>query len=206
MRRSRSEAAETRERIVSTAAGMFLRKGVEAVGMRDIMATAGLTPGGFYRHFESKEQLILEANSEAWQRLLAMFETQTDGKSSAEALETIVSVYLNQSQREGNNYLCPLAMIGAELSRCEAKVRAVSTAGYQQLVKLVADHLTHLGRDEAQTTASGLVSAMAGAVMLSNIASDEATARTILKNAHAMIRVQLSLGKKPSKKAVRAGR
>jgi TetR/AcrR family transcriptional repressor of nem operon len=196
MRRSRSEAAATRERIVSTASKMFLAKGLEVVGMRDIMSAAGLTPGGFYRHFESKEQLIAEANSAAFDRLLAMFETQTAGMPAADALEKIVSLYLNQAQGEGNSFRCPLSMIGGELSHREPHVRAIAVDGYQRLVQLVADLLTEmerdLGKDDALTTASGVVSTMAGAVMLSKIAPDKAAARLILSNAHTAIKALLS--------------
>ena len=192
MRRSRSEAAETRERILSTASKMFLEKGLESVGMRDIMSAAGLTPGGFYRHFESKEELIAEANRVAFDRLLAMFETQTAGMQAAEALDRIVWLYLNQSQGEGNSFRCPLSMIGGELSHCEPQVRAVAVDGYQRLVQLVADRLTDLGRDDVLTTASGVVSTMTGAVMLANIAGDKAAGRSILSNAHAAIKALLS--------------
>jgi TetR/AcrR family transcriptional regulator, transcriptional repressor for nem operon len=188
MRRSRSEAAETRERIVSTASKMFLEKGLEAVGMRDIMSAAGLTPGGFYRHFESKDQLIAEANSAAFDRLFAMFEMQTAGMPAAEALDRIVWLYLNQTQVEGNNFRCPLATIGAELSHCEPQVRAIAFDGYQRVVRLVADLLTTLGRDGALAIASSAVSMMAGAVTLANIAPDKAAASAVLSNAHAAIR------------------
>ena len=62
MRRSRLETEETRKRILSTASRLFLERGLAAVGTREVMAGAGLTPGGFYRHFASKEHLIAEAN------------------------------------------------------------------------------------------------------------------------------------------------
>jgi TetR/AcrR family transcriptional regulator, transcriptional repressor for nem operon len=191
MRRSRSDAAETRERIISTASKMFLEKGLEAVGMRDIMSAAGLTPGGFYRHFESKEQLIGEANKAALIRLLVMFETQTAGKSAADALETMVSLYLNQSQREGNTLLCPLSMNGAELSHCEPQVRAIAIDGYQQMVQLVADRVTHVSKAEALAIAGGVVSTMVGAVTMANLAAEKAAAGAILSNAHGVIRTLL---------------
>jgi TetR/AcrR family transcriptional repressor of nem operon len=171
---------------------MFLAKGLEAVGMRDIMSAVGLTPGGFYRHFESKEQLIAEANKAAFDRLLAMFEMQTAGMSAAEALDRIVWLYLNQTQVEANNFRCPLATIGAELSHCEAQVRAVAIDGYQRVVKLLADRLMDLGRDDALAAASGVVSMMTGAVMVANIAPDKAAARSILNNAHAAVTALLA--------------
>ena len=171
---------------------MFLEKGLESVGMRDIMAAACLTPGGFYRHFESKEQLIAEANSAAFDRLLAMFESQTAGKSAAEGLDVIVSLYLKQSQEEGNTYLCPLAMNGGELSRCEPRIRAVAINGYQRMVQLVADRITHVKKDEAFAIAGGVMSTMVGAVTLANLAPNKAAAGAILSDAHVVIRTLLS--------------
>jgi TetR/AcrR family transcriptional regulator, transcriptional repressor for nem operon len=191
MRRSRSDVAETRERIVSTASKMFLEKGLESVGMRDIMAAVGLTPGGFYRHFESKEQLIAEANDAAFRRLLEMFEAQTAGKSAAEGLETMVSLYLNQSQREGNTYLCPLSMNGGELSHCQPQVQAIALSGYQRLAQMVADRITHVKKAEALAIAGGVVSTLMGAVTLANLAPNKAAARTILSNGHAAVRTLL---------------
>jgi TetR/AcrR family transcriptional repressor of nem operon len=188
MRKSRSEAAETRARIVSAASKMFLDKGLGIVGMRDVMAGANLTPGGFYRHFQSKGQLIAEANSVAFDRLLAMLESETVGKSPAKAVERILSLYLGQSQGKEEPYLCPLAMLGAELSHSDPQVRAVAINGYQRLVQLIADHLTHRTEREALAAASGIVSTMVGAVTLADIAPDAATASAILKNAQTLIK------------------
>ena len=65
MRKSREEAAQTRKRIVMAAAGEFRKNGVVATGLNDLMSAAGLTHGGFYKHFESKDQLVAEACAEA---------------------------------------------------------------------------------------------------------------------------------------------
>src|SRR5262245_24257860 len=65
MRKSRSEAAKTRERLVTAAAAEFRQHGIAATGLADLMKAAGLTHGGFYRHFASKDQLVAEASSAA---------------------------------------------------------------------------------------------------------------------------------------------
>jgi TetR/AcrR family transcriptional repressor of nem operon len=192
MRRSRSEAAQTRDRIVSTASQMFLDKGLAAVGMRDLMAAADLTQGGFYRHFQSKDQLIAEASSAAFDRLFAMFESETADKSPAQAVERIITLYLGQSQYEGNTYLCPLAMLGAELTHCDQQLREVATTGHQRLVRLIADRLTHLPRPKRMVTASAIVSTMVGAVTLANIAPDPAKAKSILGDAKKLLRSLLT--------------
>ncbi len=204
MRKSRSDTAETKERIVSTASAMFLDKGLEAVGMREIMGAANLTQGGFYRHFGSKEELVIEANRRAFDHLLTMLESETLGKSSQDAVERIVSLYLSQV-REGSIYRCPLSMIGAELSHFDTEVRAVAVSGHRRLVQLLADHLPNRGKAEALGIASGIVSTMVGAVTLAHIAPDPVTAAAIVRNAEALIRSQLPPGKKRMTKKTASG-
>jgi TetR/AcrR family transcriptional regulator, transcriptional repressor for nem operon len=188
MRKSRAEAAETRARILSTASKMFLDRGLGAVGMRDVMAGASLTPGGFYRHFRSKDRLIAEASSAALDRAFAMLEDETEGKSQAQAVERIVSVYLGQSQVAEKPYLCPLAMLGAELRHSDPQVRAIAINGYQRIVQLIASHLENRTRRAALVAAGGIVSTLVGAVTLAEIATDPAMASAILSNAKALIR------------------
>jgi TetR/AcrR family transcriptional repressor of nem operon len=187
MRKSRDEAAETRARIVSTASKMWLDEGLGTVSMRDVMAGADLTPGGFYRHFRSKDQLVGEANQAAFDRLIAKLESETAGKSPAKAVERIVFLYLHQSQAQDQLYLCPLAMLGAELRHCDSQVRAIAADGHRRLVELIVKHLPHKTRREALATASGIVSTMVGAVTLADIAYDSRTANAILNNAQVCI-------------------
>jgi len=188
MRKSRAQAAETRARILSTASRMFLDKGLATVGMRDVMAGAGLASGGFYRHFPSKDRLIAEASRAAFDRSFTLLESEAVGKSPAKAVERIVSVYLEQSQVRKKPYLCPLAMLGAELSHSDPQVRAVAINGYQRIVQLIANHLMHRTRREALATAGGIVSTLVGAVTLADIALDSATAGAILSNAKVLIK------------------
>jgi TetR/AcrR family transcriptional regulator, transcriptional repressor for nem operon len=188
MRKSRAEAAETRTRILSTAAKMFLDKGLGTVGMRDVMAGASLAPGGFYRHFQSKDRLIAEASRAAFDRAFATLESATVGKSPTQAIERIVSAYLGQSQGKEKPYQCPLALLGSELRHSDPEVRTIAINGYQRIVELIADHLTHRTRREALVIASGIVSTIVGAVTLAEIAPDAATANAILSNARVLIK------------------
>src|SRR5476649_1191164 len=138
MRMSNSETAETRKRIVSTAAQVFLAQGIAATGIADIMVAAGLTQGGFYRHFESKEQLIAEANAAAFRDLFAMFDAATAGLPPREALDLIIHRYLYQLQSEKVIYMCPLANLASELSHADVQVKAVTSDGYAGMVKIFA--------------------------------------------------------------------
>lgn len=102
------------------------------------MAAAGLTRGAFYRHFDSKDQLIAEANNSASERLYIVA-TKIAGKSHTKALETIASIYLNQLLSSEDPNPCTLAVIGVELSHYDRRVRDIATCAYQHIVRLVAD-------------------------------------------------------------------
>jgi TetR/AcrR family transcriptional regulator, transcriptional repressor for nem operon len=170
---------------------MFLEKGLSGVGMRDIMAAARLTQGGFYRHFASKKQLVAEANGAAFGRLHEMLANEIRGMTQPEAVERILTLYLGQSRGKKQPYLCPLAMLGAELSQSDQQIRAVAMKGYQRLVELIADQLGHMARREALATASGVLSTLVGAVTLAEIAPDAVTANAILSNARALIKERI---------------
>jgi TetR/AcrR family transcriptional repressor of nem operon len=198
MRKSRTETAETRKHIVATASRLFLARGLAATGIADIMAAAGLTQGGFYRHFESKEQLIAEASAAAFDRLFGMLDSTVTGKPPEEALNTIVTLYLNQCQEANPIYLCPLANIGIELRHSDKEVKAIAVDGYERLVRLIAAQTRQLGIKDHTRLAEAIVSAIVGGVTLSQLALDRATATAILTNARhavdALLRAALQGG------------
>lgn len=183
MRKSKVDTAETRKRIIAVASGVFLRRGLAATGIADVMAAAGLTQGGFYRHFESKEQLIAEANAAAFHELLAMFDAATAGKSPQEALDLIVQRYLHQLHAQEVVYLCPLANLGSELCHADAQVRAVAGEGYAGLVKMIAAHLMRMDIADYVGVAESTVATIVGAVALSRLTVEPQSAEAILANA-----------------------
>src|SRR5579871_426996 len=98
MRKSRAETAETRKRIVETAAKAFRKQGIAATGVAEIMATAGLTHGGFYRHFESKDQLVAEALSATEKNLVR--DSLEAAQLGPEAMLATFQDYVSQSYRD----------------------------------------------------------------------------------------------------------
>ncbi|MGF7001402.1 TetR/AcrR family transcriptional regulator [Paraburkholderia sp. GAS32] len=191
MRKSRIETAETRKRIVATASRVFLTNGLAATGIADIMVAAGLTQGGFFRHFRSKGQLVAEANGAAFGQLMDMFERVIAGKPPREALDTIVSIYLHQLQGKDPVYLCPLANLGSELRHSDEQVKATTVDGYERLVRLIAQQTQQLGIAGHADVANAIVSTLVGAVTLSRLAPDPGTEETILLNAQNVVRVLL---------------
>src|ERR1700722_19819358 len=115
MKKSKAETAITRKRIVQVAAQEFRRKGIQQTGVADIMAAAGLTQGGFYRHFESKDQLIAEACAASMAKLVES--AATAAQSSEEAFLIHIEKFLSCANRDDWLGGCPLVFVGSELAR-----------------------------------------------------------------------------------------
>jgi TetR/AcrR family transcriptional regulator, transcriptional repressor for nem operon len=192
MKKTRTETQATRARIVANASVMILKKGLAAVGMREVMAASSLTQGGFYRHFASRDELVAEAYELALDHLFEMIEYETTDKPAAKALSTVINIYLDQSEDDENTVLCPLAMLGSELTHCDPKIRAIAMDGHTRLVEFIREQLIRLGRKNASVLASSITSTLVGAVTLSNIANQDDEARRILMSAKTSLKEQIS--------------
>ena len=116
MRKSREEAAATRERIVDAAAREFRQNGIAETGLNDLMRAAGLTHGGFYKHFESKDQVVDEAIKRSFEQTLGDMESSTEGKTPKAALSTLITKYLSTNHRELRRRGLPFVLPGYRLA------------------------------------------------------------------------------------------
>ncbi|TFW29269.1 TetR/AcrR family transcriptional regulator [Duganella callida] len=191
MRKSKAEAAETRKRILAAASGEFLRHGIGATAIADVMVAAGMTQGGFYRHFESKEHLVAEASAAAFEAIFAGFDAAATGKSPREAIELIVHLYLHQLDASEQGALCPLVNLGSELRHSDEQVKGVVLDGYSRFVKLFAACLMRLDYTDYVGLAESIVSVIVGAVSIAGLAPDRKIADTILTNAENTVKMLL---------------
>lgn len=196
MKKSKADTVETRKRILSTASGMFLRNGIAGTAISDVMVAAGLTSGGFYRHFESKEHLLAESNATAFDEVFASFDAAAAGKPPREAFDTLVHAYLHQLQATNPGSLCPLANLSNELRHSDEQVKAVLLAGYARFVKLLASYLMRLDYVDYMGLASSIVATLVGAVSISQLAVDAASAEPILANAQNTVSLLLRAAEK----------
>jgi TetR/AcrR family transcriptional regulator, transcriptional repressor for nem operon len=176
MRKSKEEAAETRRRIVTAAAGEFREHGIVATGLADLMQAAGLTHGGFYKHFESKDQVVAEACAEAVRVLMEKLE---DAPSKGAALGPYLSVRHRDDPATG----CPLAALGSDLARCDEKTREAATEGFLRLVNVLAGKSGPVPPEVAWRRALVAVSTMIGAVTMSRVVTDADLSAEILREA-----------------------
>ena len=186
MKVSRIEAAENRERIIASAARLFREKGFEGVGVADIMADAGLTHGGFYGHFASKDDLIVQACARAMDESEARW-TRRGAADARQPLQEIVARYVSARHRDDPGNGCAWAALGSELARQDGDVRATATAGLRVQLDVLEHSVKGRTAAERRRKALATYAAMVGAVMLARAVADPALSAEILDAAAADI-------------------
>jgi TetR/AcrR family transcriptional repressor of nem operon len=186
MRVSREQAAQNRERIVETAARLFREKGFDGIGVADLMKGAGLTHGGFYGHFESKEALLAEAcgkamqgSVERWRRIVS--------EDPQQPVAALARAYLTMKHRDNPGRGCAVASLGPDVARVGPEVRQAVTDGTMAQIALLADALPSGTPAERRAQAITSYAAMIGALILARAADDPATATEILDTVAATI-------------------
>jgi TetR/AcrR family transcriptional regulator, transcriptional repressor for nem operon len=187
-----SHKEETRARVVKAAAAAVRAKGPDGVGVAEIMKEVGLTHGGFYAHFPSKEALVAAAVGEAFDQGRRRFGRLTADLTGLEAFAAFVDSYVSMEHRAAPERGCPLATIASDLPRQGAAVRAVFDAGVASLIGRVANWLPG-DAEEREGLASSLVAEMAGVVALSRAVSDDAMAARFLEQSRRRIRARAGL-------------
>jgi TetR/AcrR family transcriptional repressor of nem operon len=186
MRKSRSEAAETRQRIVRTASGVFRREGLGTPALDDLMAEAGLTRGGFYRHFASRDHLVAESLTVAFDGLIASMTAAIDERGERSPMEVASELYLNEAHRDGPAEGCPLAALGSELARASESVRDVATDGLRRMIETIAAGDEFEPEADAREQALVSLSTMIGALSMARMVTDPDLSSALLTrvNAH----------------------
>ena len=193
MRYSDTHKEETRKRVVKAAATAVRAKGPDGVGVAEIMAEAGLTHGGFYAHFKSKEALVAAAIEEAFGQSRRRFARMTEDMEAREALTTFVDAYVSAEHRANPQRGCPISTLANDLPRQGAMVRAAFDAGVEGLIGRIAAWLPEPDPAARRSLASSLLAEMAGAVALSRAVSDEAMAEQLLEASRARIKARMGL-------------
>lgn len=172
MRKSRAEAARTRERIVSSASAMFREQGLADVGVASLMADAGLTHGGFYSHFESREALVAEALRFALVQSAQRIYLGELGSGDKPGYSRLIRKYLSKGHRDDPRNGCVLASLGAEVARQDSESRSVFSRGFDELVTLLANLSPARTRNARRAHVLTVISALAGALTLARAVND----------------------------------
>lgn len=178
MRVTQQEMDASHERIVDGAARLFRKRGVRATSVADAMNEAGLTHGGFYRHFKTKDDLVVESLRVAFDSFTAPLESRQRVEPPDQVVADFKTLYLSDEHIANPGLGCPMPALGGELARESAQIRAEFSIGLQRVLDALAQ--SHDGSEPERQDAAGRELAMlVGAVLLAR-ASDEATGARLL--------------------------
>lgn len=172
MRYSREHKQETHARIVKKASVRLREKGAHGIGVADLMKEAGLTHGGFYAHFDSREALVIEAFAYAMDRSTERWRKIAGETPPEKRLATIVENYLTPVHRDDPGHGCAVPTLGAEIARESLKTRKACAAKLEQMIDMMADQVLDVPRKTARKQAVAALSTMIGTLVLSRIAGN----------------------------------
>jgi TetR/AcrR family transcriptional repressor of nem operon len=179
---SKAQKEKTHKCIVAIASKRFREKGLAGFGIAELMKEAGLTVGGFYKHFDSRDELVAEAVSDAfgiWQRQ----------KEAAEAggqplsFEKLIDDYVSDLHRKNPGSGCAFSALAPELARSDERTRALTSEQAREDIKLIAGLLPGKDRRAARSRAILTFSALVGAMSLARAVSDDELSHEILESA-----------------------
>jgi TetR/AcrR family transcriptional repressor of nem operon len=178
MRVTREEAAASRERIVESAARLFRERGLEGIGVADLMQDAGLTHGGFYGHFASKDELKVEACARALSRAVARWTHLVESEKAPVA--ALAKAYLSARHRDDPGGGCAFAAIGGEAARDAPAVRRVFTEGLRKLLAVLARVSPGRSAAARRRQAIATYASLVGAIVLARAVDDAKLSEEIL--------------------------
>jgi len=176
MRYSESHKAETRERILKSAATRYRESGIDGASLPDIMRDAGLTVGGFYRHFDSKDDLFAATMDRSLEETLEIFDRSDDDCLGDAWAQSVAKVYLSMAHRANQAGGCPLPALAGDVARADGAVQSRSQSNLETLAETISRRMGGSDKNEAWAFLATLV----GGLILSRMVEDDDLARSVL--------------------------
>lgn len=180
VRYAAGHAEDTRKKIIKAASKLFRERGVKAASVPAIMESAGLTVGGFYRHFPSKKALFREALAHALDRTFSLMIQSEESMADESWLDTLGWVYLTPEHRDNRGRGCPIPALCGDLAREDLETRQIFEEQLASLVDRMAQHLSTVDGDE-RARCWRILAQLTGGLMLSRSVAGEAVSLEILE-------------------------
>jgi TetR/AcrR family transcriptional repressor of nem operon len=170
MRYSKEHKLETHARIVKKASVRLREKGAHGIGVADLMKDAGLTHGGFYAHFDSREALVVEAFAYAMDRSTERWRKLAEQTPPDQRLAMIVESYLTPAHRDDSGHGCAVPALSAEIARESPKTRKAFAAKLEQMIEMIASQIPDIPHKAARRQAMAALATMMGTMVLARVA------------------------------------
>lgn len=180
MKVSRAQAEKNRDRVIDVAGALFRERGYDGIGLASLMKASGLTHGGFYGQFKSKEDLAAQASGRALAENLHKWSSIIDG-AVGDPLRELVAFYLSESHRDAPGQGCALAALGSDAARHGGALRSTFTEGVGVYLEILSKMMPGRSAAERRRKAIATLAEMIGAIVLARAVDDADLSRGILE-------------------------
>lgn len=197
MRYDAEHKQKTRSKVLEVAAKAIRQDGPDRIGVAGVMAEAGLTHGGFYAHFKSKDELVTAAIEQMFEESRARLKHEMEGHAPAQGLANYIDFYLSKKHRDARASGCPMAALASDLPRLPELTRELFADGARRLTDAMAERFSALGYSDPQTLARSTVSELVGALSLARVETDAKRSDAILADSRQLLKKRLGLESAP---------
>lgn len=191
--RATTHKDRTRARILDEAAKAMRESGTEGIGVAALMKRAGLTQGGFYAHFASRDDLVAHAVERMFEDSRALLARCMAEADPALGLSMLIDRYLSDGARKAPERTCPIPSLAGEAGRLPGPARTRFMAGVEGFERVLAERLAEMGKAEPAALAQSMLAEMVGAMALARAMEDEDRASMMLADARGRIKARLDL-------------
>ena len=191
MRVTRQQAEENRQTVIDVASRLFREHGFDGIGLKDLMAGAGLTQGAFYKQFESKDDLAAQASRRALESASGRWSAAA-GSSPEDPLSAVVDFYLSMGHCAEKTDGCPVVALGSDAARQGPDVKASFEAGIKEYLEMLGGWVGKADGGDADGKAMAMLSTMVGAVLIARAVNDEQMSKRFLQAAAGSVLSQSS--------------
>ena len=195
MRYVKGHGQQTRNRIVENASYGLRQSGAEGMSVVDLMKLVGLTHGGFYSHFDSREALFIEAFAMAMDQTVAGWQQLITALPIEERFDAFVDGYLSARHRDNRDRGCVLPALGADIARSSPKARQTFARKFEEMIDSIGLFFPETAPEEARRIAISTLATMLGSIVLARAAGDNALSGDILEAGRQSLRSQSQLRK-----------
>tara|TARA_R110000868_G_scaffold35321_7_gene126799 strand:+ start:4183 stop:4785 length:603 start_codon:yes stop_codon:yes gene_type:complete len=191
MRYNETHKAETHARLLKAGVAALRAKGPDGLSVAEVMKAAGLTHGGFYAHFKSKDAFLAETLSATFAATGRLWERRTAGLEPRAALDAYVDQYVAPLHRDHVATGCPVVALSSDLPRQSVAFRRAFDAGVAQMTKMLSGRMSRAGLANAEARAPAVLAAMVGAVTLARTLSNKESSDALLDASRTAIKSTL---------------
>ncbi len=182
MRVTRQQAEENRQTVIDVASRLFRQHGFDGIGLKDLMAGAGLTQGAFYKQFDSKDDLAAQASRRALESALGRWVAAAES-SPEDPLSAVVDFYLSTGHCAEKTDGCPVVALGSDAARQGPEVKTSFEGGIREYLDLLSGWIGKAEGDAPDGKAMAILSTMVGAVLLARAVNDQEMSKRFLEAA-----------------------